>query len=266
MASSSSCSALPQAFTRSCNYAFKHEIMTRVRRAKICGHPFVPLKNSSKEMKHGRECIVCWFSNERVKKCSGCRWASYCSRACQKNDWKWHKEFCCPDFQLPQHVVGIPYEVIQSASDESSSSLRFLPRTRELPSFQVAEFWYDCPYIVPLPKLCSEDSRFGDVVHNVTIYCDGFCDRSFNFNGAGFGGAGAYGLVPQHWLAECSSWSETIVILKKLYTDCYWNASWLCASCWQRMYWEQDRLELGISEVRKGLRVVNERLDALMRI
>jgi hypothetical protein len=28
------------------------------------------------------------------KQCEGCRMLSYCSRACQKNDWHFHKQFC----------------------------------------------------------------------------------------------------------------------------------------------------------------------------
>ena len=93
-------------------YAFRHELMLRVELAKKCGHPYVPLTNSSKEMKHGKM-HFCWYANKRVKKCSGCRWAYYCCRTCQRSDWKRHREICNPDFQLPAHVtvVGIPYVV-----------------------------------------------------------------------------------------------------------------------------------------------------------
>jgi tRNA/tmRNA/rRNA uracil-C5-methylase (TrmA/RlmC/RlmD family) len=33
--------------------------------------------------------------NNGVKHCSGCGWAKYCCRECQKNDWQSHKLMCC---------------------------------------------------------------------------------------------------------------------------------------------------------------------------
>ena len=92
--------------------AFRHELIRRVVCAKRYGVSYVPLRNTTAEMRHGRKCLVCGFTGEAVKKCSGCRWAYYCCRTCQKCDWDLHRAVCCPDIQLPQHVVGIPYSVV----------------------------------------------------------------------------------------------------------------------------------------------------------
>jgi hypothetical protein len=34
------------------------------------------------------------FEVEKLSKCSVCKLACYCSKKCQKKDWKMHKEFC----------------------------------------------------------------------------------------------------------------------------------------------------------------------------
>jgi len=39
-------------------------------------------------------CRRCWASNIPLKQCSGCEFTSYCSVACQKDDWKQHKSEC----------------------------------------------------------------------------------------------------------------------------------------------------------------------------
>ena len=44
-------------------------------------------------------CHGCWATgpNSKLKKCSRCQEASYCSRECQMEDWKNHKELCEPE-------------------------------------------------------------------------------------------------------------------------------------------------------------------------
>lgn len=51
---------------------------------------FVNKKHSEKA------CIVCLKSNDKNMKCSICKnkYVYYCSRECQKKDWKEHKHFC----------------------------------------------------------------------------------------------------------------------------------------------------------------------------
>jgi len=48
------------------------------------------LKNIFKEIK----CENCGLYGEKLKKCSGCLKAHYCSDLCQKEDWKRHKKEC----------------------------------------------------------------------------------------------------------------------------------------------------------------------------
>ena len=41
-----------------------------------------------------KECIVCHEIDPKMQKCSGCRWAYYCSAVCQRADWANHKTIC----------------------------------------------------------------------------------------------------------------------------------------------------------------------------
>ena len=38
----------------------------------------------------------------KLRKCGGCRWARYCSTACQRHHWSHHKEKCCPGLIFEQ--------------------------------------------------------------------------------------------------------------------------------------------------------------------
>jgi hypothetical protein len=40
------------------------------------------------------QCATCKQSPSNLMRCSGCMLVSYCSRDCQKKDWKAHKLFC----------------------------------------------------------------------------------------------------------------------------------------------------------------------------
>ena len=57
-------------------------------------HTYKPLRNATADKK---KCFACGIEAKRMPKCSGCYWARYCSRVCQKEDWKLHKNMCDPD-------------------------------------------------------------------------------------------------------------------------------------------------------------------------
>jgi hypothetical protein len=40
------------------------------------------------------QCFTCKKDNSELKKCSNCLSISYCSKECQRNDWKRHKLEC----------------------------------------------------------------------------------------------------------------------------------------------------------------------------
>merc|ERR1711916_37500 len=41
-----------------------------------------------------KRCETCYVAEEGLKECTGCRSVVYCSRECQKRDWKAHKRAC----------------------------------------------------------------------------------------------------------------------------------------------------------------------------
>jgi len=41
-----------------------------------------------------RRCQYCFKSDDKLSKCSSCNVVHYCSKECQKGDWKTHKEYC----------------------------------------------------------------------------------------------------------------------------------------------------------------------------
>ncbi|KAJ7060326.1 hypothetical protein C8F01DRAFT_1231577 [Mycena amicta] len=49
-------------------------------------------------------CFVCKKPSEELLRCSGCRTIHYCSRECQKQDWKSHKSICMK--YLAQAAMG----------------------------------------------------------------------------------------------------------------------------------------------------------------
>lgn len=41
-----------------------------------------------------RRCQYCFKSDEKLSKCSSCNVVHYCSKECQRRDWKTHKVYC----------------------------------------------------------------------------------------------------------------------------------------------------------------------------
>ncbi|CAG2118505.1 unnamed protein product [Medioppia subpectinata] len=42
----------------------------------------------------GKYCDNCLKQSDQLKRCSKCLYMYYCSKECQKNDWKYHKNEC----------------------------------------------------------------------------------------------------------------------------------------------------------------------------
>ena len=77
---------------------FRHELVIRVGRAKTGNTPFQALYNATDDL---RLCAHCGKRARKMQRCTGCRWARYCSRTCQKAEWCRHEYECCPDRSLP---------------------------------------------------------------------------------------------------------------------------------------------------------------------
>lgn len=61
------------------------------------------------------QCGTCGFTGESLSMCGGCNRQAYCSKACQKRDWKKHKQCCllpeCPIcFELIDKVNSLTTE------------------------------------------------------------------------------------------------------------------------------------------------------------
>ena len=50
--------------------------------------------DSSKNKLNGKRCNYCNKIDAKLKKCTRCKQAFYCSKKCQKKDWKNHKKVC----------------------------------------------------------------------------------------------------------------------------------------------------------------------------
>lgn len=60
------------------------------------------------------------FPRVSLQSCARCKSASYCSKACQKEDWSFHKHKCQP-LDVPRHEVeNFTIESIQSAIDAAN--------------------------------------------------------------------------------------------------------------------------------------------------
>ena len=73
-----------------------------------------PINDATHACSKLKECIVCHQIDPKMQKCSGCRWAFYCSAVCQLADWANHKSICDPDETLPMHIqkLTIPYNTL----------------------------------------------------------------------------------------------------------------------------------------------------------
>ena len=83
---------------RAMSLGFRQELLRRVRRHQFHpDEPYTPLRDATHDLK---KCLHCGSVAQRMQKCSGCRWARYCTFQCQKADWRKHKRICCPDHCL----------------------------------------------------------------------------------------------------------------------------------------------------------------------
>jgi hypothetical protein len=91
---------------------FRHELQLRICKARFGTEPFRPLCNATNDL---LLCAHCGKRAPTMKRCSGCRWARYCNRECQKANWQTHRDECCPDRSLPVGIRTIPYRIIGSS-------------------------------------------------------------------------------------------------------------------------------------------------------
>ena len=131
-----------------------------------------------------------------------------------------------------------------------------------LPTFAIDQYWSITPFIAPRPNLAERDARFDTNIRNCIIYCDGSCGEKFCFDGVKFDGS--YAFIPEE-VSLCTSWAEAIRHLYALYHHRYWNATWLCSSCWQHAYFQQDAEVFTLDEVRYRLSHVHPEFQSLMR-
>ena len=98
--------------------AFRHELYLRILRHKFNPEkPYEPLRDGTSDGKVCEECVT-W--QRSMKKCSGCRWAYYCSPACQLRHWHLHKPNCNPD--LLSIRTGITYHTIRDTAASSDQT------------------------------------------------------------------------------------------------------------------------------------------------
>ena len=86
-----------QATTRELKTAIKHLTGIKVRNQQIIVDGSVT--KSRDVLGHGQVDLVvcslkCVCGNDAIKLCGGCTEAGYCSRVCQRRDWKLHKGTC----------------------------------------------------------------------------------------------------------------------------------------------------------------------------
>ncbi|ODM94891.1 Dauer abnormal formation protein 25 [Orchesella cincta] len=108
------------------------------------GEPYIRIENESTLIYHPEESMVdrcrrCYKPGAE-KKCSSCR-RHYCSRDCQKKDWKFnqHKLICAIKFREFQYYGGAnaPVNTMSSSSIKASQWVRQLSRAAKLWKRQV---------------------------------------------------------------------------------------------------------------------------------
>ena len=66
-------------------------------------------------LKSVEKCVVCCGGQQEMYRCSACHSGVYCSKACQKKEWKGHKDLCVVIQQLEAHLkeVGVRSELLK---------------------------------------------------------------------------------------------------------------------------------------------------------
>ncbi len=81
-----------------CDTCFNIRHPTHYSAPEIINQIFSPdaLKSMGVDPLFGQQsrCFSCKKETSNLKKCGKCKSVSYCSRACQKQDWSTHKQFC----------------------------------------------------------------------------------------------------------------------------------------------------------------------------
>ena len=54
-----------------------------------------------------KKCVVCCGGQQEMYRCSACHSGVYCSKACQKKEWKGHKDLCAVIQQLESHLKDV---------------------------------------------------------------------------------------------------------------------------------------------------------------
>ena len=124
-------------------YGWKNEIRLRAeraRRARARGEDpiYTPLRDGTHDLKF---CENCKKPQMQMQKCSGCLWARYCSKKCQKQHWPCHKPVCLPDTSFQQlgffgrsrpweeHVMATSQNIIECTLECTDGSLAISHRT-----------------------------------------------------------------------------------------------------------------------------------------
>lgn len=64
------------------------------------------------------KCPVKGCSKQPILTCSACNQARYCSEGCQKEDWKLHRQFCAPRFEVRSRVIDDFYQSLVSLEQQ----------------------------------------------------------------------------------------------------------------------------------------------------
>ena len=141
------------AFNRSLRKARKKEARTRA----IMGLP--ALRPATKDP---QTCANCGNQqNTRMSHCSGCRWAQYCSKACQRSHWLMgHGAECSPDERLPLGTREL-YQDNVPEDPKSYAPALDIPVFEQIPDCDPPQCWILDDWVVydqPDPDYDSQDA------------------------------------------------------------------------------------------------------------
>ena len=108
----------------------------------------------------------------------------------------------------------------------------------------------------PRPVLHARDNRFTHRRNARQIYCDGTCSRYYTKDGSlGFDGI---------YVTECPGTfsmnaSEKYDYQRRAYAEGTWDATWLCATCWQQKLYSDTGNWYSLPQVRDRLGITAQR-------
>ncbi|CAI8039100.1 Histone-lysine N-methyltransferase SMYD3 [Geodia barretti] len=143
----------------------------------------------------GQLCDFCLRESQSLLKCGRCKYVRYCSKTCQRGDWRFHKGECGGIARAQPHSPTplarlVVRCLLVDAEEETQRATEFLCSNEDKLSLEVKE---DAATLMVCVRLLLENPETSAMRRAYTLLCKALCN-TFTIHGSGLDpiGAGIY--------------------------------------------------------------------------